>query len=139
MQQRDIIKDQIEQLGKVLGKLTALILGFDGGDILEGINQVVEEFDTELNLDLKKLIGLEQEEFKQSLKDKFQNFEEPLSQLGNLLFEIGNHCGPEGALRQQYLQKALWTFEYINTVSATFSMERMGKIGELKKLLFEPY
>jgi len=140
MQQRDIIKDQIEQLGKVLGKITALILGLKSdGDILGGLEQVAEEFDTELHIDLHKLIALEQLEFQKALAEKFQTFEAPLEQLGDVLFEIGNHCGPEGELRQQYLEKALWTFEYINTISSTFSMERMGKIGELKKLLFEPH
>jgi len=140
MQQRDIIKDQIEQLGKVLGKVTALILGLKSdADILGGIEQVAEEFDTELHIDLHKLIALEQTEFQKALTEKFQNFEAPLEQLGNLLFEIGQQCGPEGELRQQYLEKALWTFGYINTVSSTFSMERMGKMNEVKKLLSEPH
>ena len=140
MQQRDIIKDQIEQLGKVLGKLITLMLGLKGnGDILDNIQQVAEEFDTELHIDLNKLIALEQEEFQKALAEKFQNFEAPLEQLGDLLSEIGQRCGPEGALRQQYLQKALWTYEYINTISATFSMERMGKMSHIKKLLIEPH
>lgn len=134
MQQRDIIKDQIEQLGQVIGKGLALILGLKNeGDILESIDQVAEVFDTELNLDLKKLMLLEQDEFQQVIEEKFQNFEEPLHHLGTLLFEIALHCGPEGELRQVYAQKALWTFNYLNTISATFSMERMEKIKSLKK------
>ena len=140
MQQRDIIKDQIEQLGKVLGKLITLMLGIKGnGNIIGNIEQIAEEFDTELNIDLNKLIALEQDEFQKALAEKFQNFEAPLEQLGDLLFEIGQQCGPEGELRQQYLNKALWTYEYLNTVSSTFSIERMGKMSRVKNELNESH
>jgi len=134
MEQRDLIKDQIEQLGRALGKMITLVLGMDnGGDILKIQKEVAATFDTELKLDFKKLIGLEQKEFQETIKEKFQNQEAVLEQLSALLFDIGKRCGPEGELRQQYLEKALWTLEYINSISDTFSMERLSKINIIKQ------
>ena len=134
MEQRDLIKDQIEQLGRALGKMVTLVLGMDnGGDILGIQKEVAATFDTELKLDFKKLIGLEQKEFQQTIKEKFQNQEAVLEQLSSLLFELGKRCGPEGELRQQYVEKALWTLEYVNSISDTFSMERLGKINIIKQ------
>jgi len=135
MIKRDIIQAQIEQLGKVLGKGLALVLGLNNeGNILN----VVEEIQTilaEQNIDLKKWIRLEQLEYEKALKEKMLNNEQVLEQLGDLLFELGRGCTPEGELRQQYLEKALWTFNYISQISITFSMERLLKIKEIKEAL----
>jgi len=50
MQQRDLIKDQIDQLGKVLGKGIAKILGLGGEeDILSALEEVQKELTTEVN------------------------------------------------------------------------------------------
>lgn len=135
MQQRDIIQDQIEQLGKVLGKGLALILGLKSeGDIIDVLEQVTTTL-LEQEIDLKQLLQLEQLEFEQTLKEKFLAKEPILEQLGDLLFELGKGCAPEGELRQQYLEKALWTFNYINQISITFSMERLMKIKEIKSTI----
>ena len=135
MIKRDIIQAQIEQLGKVLGKGLALVLGLKNeGDILN----VVEEVQTILadqDIDLKKWIRLEQSEYEKALKEKLLNNEQVLEQLGDLLFELGKGCAPEGELRQQYLEKALWTYNYISQVSITFSMERLMIIKEIKQTL----
>lgn len=135
MIKRDIIQAQIEQLGKVLGKGLALVLGLKNeGNIID----VVEEIATvlvEQDIDLKQWILLEQPQFEQALKEKMLDNEQVLEQLGDLLFELGKGCAPEGELRQQYLEKALWTFNYISQISITFSMERLMKIQEIKKVL----
>ena len=134
MIKRDILQAQIEQLGKVLGKGLALILGLknDGNivDVVAEINTILIEQD----IDLKQWIALEQSEYEKALKEKLLDNEQVLAQLGDLLLELGKGCAPEGALRQQYLEKALWTFNYISQISITFSMERLMKIKEIKAI-----
>ena len=134
MIKRDILQAQIEQLGKVLGKGLALILGLknDGNiiDVVAEINTILIEQD----IDLKQWIALEQSEYEKALKEKLLDNEQVLAQLGDLLFELGKGCAPEGKLRQQYLEKALWTFNYISQISITFSMERLMKIKEIKAI-----
>jgi len=134
MVKRDILEAQIEQISKAIGHGLALLLGLDtAGNILTTIDELAAVLHTDVDIDLKKWIGLEQEEFEKVLKEKLHDKEPILEELGDLLFQIGRHCGPEGELRQQYLQKALWTLNYLNQVSITFSMERLAKIKAIKR------
>ncbi len=134
MQQRDLIKDQIDQLGKVFGKGIARILGLDNNDdIVSVLEEVEKELNKELNIDLKEWLNLDQAAYEHALKDRLNNHEQPLELLGNLLFEMGKSCGPEGLLRMQYLEKALWTYTYLHQQSATFSMSRLAIINAIRK------
>ena len=134
MVKRDILQVQIEQIGKAIGHGLALLAGLDtAGNSLIVIDEVATVLDTEVDIDLKKWMGLEQEAFEKVLKEKLHDKESIIERLGDLLFETAKHCGPEGALRQHYLQKALWTFNYLNQVSITFSMDRLAKIRAIKE------
>ncbi len=138
MQQRDLIKDQIDQLGKVFGKGIARILGLDNNEeVFKVLEEVEKELSTELNIDLKKWLNLDQETYEQALKDRLNNQEEPLELLGNLLFEMGKSCGREGMLKKQYLEKALWTYNYLHQQSSTFSMGRLTIINAIQKEIDE--
>lgn len=138
MQQRDLIKDQIDQLGKVFGKGIARILGLDNNEnVLTALEEVERELSTELNIDLKKWLNLDQEAYEQALKDRLTTHEQPLELLGNLLFEMGKSCRPEGMLKKQYLEKALWTYTYLHQQSTTFSMDRLTIINAIQKEINE--
>jgi len=135
MIKRDIIQAQIEQLGKVLGKGLALVLGLKNEGAILNVVEEVQKILADQDIDLKKWIQLEQSEYEKALKDKLLDNEQVLEQLGDLLFELGKGCAPEGELRQQYLEKALWTYNYINQISITFSMERLMIIKDIKSMI----
>jgi len=135
MIKRDIIQAQIEQLGKVLGKGLALVLGLKNEGAILNVVEEVQKILADQDIDLKKWIQLEQSEYETALKDKLLDNEQVLEQLGDLLFELGKGCAPEGELRQQYLEKALWTYNYINQISITFSMERLMIIKDIKSMM----
>ena len=136
MQQRDLIQDQIEQLGKVLGKGIAKILGLDGDqDILKILEEVQTELAAEVDIDLKKLVGLSQVEYELALEEKLKAHEKPLNKLGELLLLMGKGCAPEGELKQLYLEKALWTYTYLDSISSIYSIERLQKIKTISDLI----
>ncbi len=102
-------------------------------DIVSVLEEVEKELNKELNIDLKEWLNLDQAAYEHALKDRLNNHEQPLELLGNLLFEMGKSCGPEGLLRMQYLEKALWTYTYLHQQSATFSMSRLAIINAIRK------
>lgn len=56
MQQRDLLKDQIEQLGRTLGKVIAEFLGLKNqGDTTFALEQVIQNLKTALNFELDHL------------------------------------------------------------------------------------
>ncbi len=71
MLQRDIIKDQIEQLGRVLAKVMGKFFGFkDAGNVQEGITVSKEELIAELDFDVEAVVKLTDEELRQFLVDR---------------------------------------------------------------------
>ena len=69
MQQRDIIKDEIERLGRVLGKLITLVTGSPGGDMnLElRLKEVQDRLRNDLELELDDLLQLSREDLIRTL------------------------------------------------------------------------
>ena len=70
MQQRDIIKDQIEQISRILAKALNELLGFSGGDPNEGIELSQKELESELDINLAEMIKWDQEELNQFLSNR---------------------------------------------------------------------
>ncbi len=59
MIQRDIIKDQLEQLSRVLASILGKMIGIDGGPDPALIVSMKAEIEQELNLDLDELVLLD--------------------------------------------------------------------------------
>ena len=56
MEQRDFLQKQIDQLGRVLGKLLADLIGLQNqGEVSEGIEITSQKLKDELDLDLESL------------------------------------------------------------------------------------
>ena len=60
MERRDLIKDQIEQLGKVLGTIIAGFFGLKSqGKVEQGIEISNEKFKEEMDIDINKILRIE--------------------------------------------------------------------------------
>ncbi|MFT6001004.1 MAG: hypothetical protein ACI81P_003470 [Neolewinella sp.] len=86
MQQRDIIKDEIERLGRVLGKLITLVTGSSGGDMnLElRLKEVQDRLRNDLGLAPDDLLQLSRNDLILKLDD-LQLTPNHLYQLGDFL------------------------------------------------------
>ena len=126
MTQRDLIKDQVEQLGRVLGKITALLLDLDtSGDIEHSILEIENQFNENTGLDLKRTVLLPQNEFETLLETKFQGDENAIDRLANMLWQVGR-------LKKDryYLLKAVVALKFIHKSSPIYSMDRAQKITD---------
>ncbi len=89
MQQRDIIQDQIEQLGRALGKLIANFLGVKSeGNLSVAIQITDTDMLSGLDIDVDRLVQLEANELTEYLESKHLT-DLNLDQLSNYIFEIG--------------------------------------------------
>ena len=135
MEQRDIIKDQIEQVGKAIGKLISKFLNLGPtGNINEAIELTNHQLKDELDIDVEVLLHLEKEALKEFASNK-HFAEKSLETLSDYFRKIGEDKAevfPQEAIR--YFQKAIQFLELSDEVSQMYSFDRMEKRKEIKKL-----
>lgn len=138
MTQRDIIKDQIEQLGRVLGKVTAELLDLDTrGDLNDGIKLVTQQLQNEVDIDLNKLVLMSKEELKSFFANK--NFESvTMDRLADLLVQLGKrNLQLHPTEVEKYFQTALKIYNLADEHSGTFCFAKAEKIKKLKRVLIQ--
>ena len=136
MERRDLIQDEIEQLGRVLGKIVATFLGMKSqGNVQAGMETAEQQLQSHLDLDVNKLLQLEGRD----LIDYLQGLRfttDHLEDLSTYLLESGRDqladCDPEAVLR---VQKAMELLDIADELSKTASLERMGKKSMMEELL----
>ena len=137
MIKRDLIKDQIEQLGKMIGMLIAKFLDLKTlGDIEEAIQITNKELLAKVNLDLDQLVNLTPQEVEASinstnLTDKY------LDQLANYLFEVGLHkkTSEKGENSLQWFKLAQQFLDLADKKTDMITFERMGLRSKIEKEL----
>ncbi len=138
MEQRDLIKDQIEQLGKVLGKLLADFLKMKStGNVSQGIEIVDQQLDSTLDLSLEAVLTRPKRELKEHFLNRNTTAEQ-LETLSDLLKAVGeskleHHPGEARNL----LLKAGELLDIADEITATASFIRMDKKGIIDALLSE--
>jgi hypothetical protein len=137
MKQDDYFLNQIDILGRILGKVLAdLLMLKNQGNILDGIEIAQQQLISELDLDLNEIILLSPEKLIPFLNKKFNFKVENLDKIAEILFKIGVKIKSENTNNtNNYLTSALTIFNYTNTKSSTFSIEKMNKIEKIKSIL----
>lgn len=138
MERRDLIKDEIERLGKVLGKIVADLLNLKAeGNTSEGIEQAREAMQEELDFDIPLLVEMPEGAFLSQISEKENLSLQGMEQLGDILFEMGEGSKRTGDEKEAllYLAKAFAIYEYITKTSATFSLEREEKVNRIETLM----
>lgn len=136
MENRDLLKDQIEQLGKVLAKILSNFLGMKSkGQIMQGIEITNKHLQSELDLDIDKITTLNKKELKAYLEDRkltaghLELLSECLKEIGKGEFERDKNDA------KVKLEKASEILEIADEISKTMSFDRINKRNEIKKLL----
>lgn len=136
MMRRDLIKDQIEQLAKVLGMILSDFLGLKAtGDVEEAIQTINERFQGELDLDIEKIVALHDDELSAYLTSK-ELHEPHLEILAAYLTEIGISRSSETE-KATYLNKAITLLDLADAFSKTFSFDRMNQREQILNTLNE--
>jgi len=138
MEQRDYLKRQIDQLGKVLGEIITELLGLKSGNAsIQGIEDVSQILKDEIDLDLELLLSIEVDELIDFLiTDKGFN-DENLDKLADVFFMISNDLASDSSLRSSFLKRCLIIYEYLEMTQQTYSLERCFKLANIKKSLIK--
>ena len=138
MEQRDYLMRQIEQMGRVLGKILADLIGLkQQGQVSEGMGIVEQTLKSELDIDIYELIKIPVDDFVETLK-KDKNFaDENLDSFADLLFHIAGIFNQKGGNQKakDLFQRSLVIYEYLHETQNTYSFERFNKIQDFKKIL----
>jgi len=134
MEQRDLLKEQIEQLGRAIGKVITGFLGLKAdGNVQKGIDITNQQFKSELDIDIERLLSLNKPELTDYLLTKNIG-ETSIVQLAEYVEMIGE-SQTDNAAKAGAFNSAVNLYEIANAQSATFDMNRQFKINELKRKL----
>ncbi len=134
MNQEDRLKKQIDQLGKVLGRILADILGIKTqADASIGFDSVYQELKTELDLNMDEVLDWPMDELVVKLKTERNYTHAHLELLADILYNLQD--GTNTTRSVELLERALVIYEYIQENDAAYSFERMNKINRIKAYL----
>lgn len=139
MEQEDYIKRQIDQLGRVLGKILSNLIGIKThGQMSEGIEAADQALKTEIGLNIDSLILIPTDSFLAKLLDirKFNdsNFEQ-LAEIMFLIAEEFNVTNTEVGKMKKLYERSLIIYEILDKTSSTYSFDRHSRIEKIRKVL----
>ena len=132
MLQRDYLLKEIEKIASIVNTIRQNIFGGtqNFAITLENTKQILQ---TEINFDLDKFLDFDFEKSNEYICS-FEGFSvENIEMLATCISEIGFRNQNENS--EKYLEKALQLYELCNLKSKTFSIEREGKMSEIKNAL----
>lgn len=128
MEQRDYLKKQFDQLGRVLGKMLAILLELKTqGKVEETLAVYMESFIENVNLDIDELLLIEDADFIAELTRNKCFSNESLLTLAEIFLNIANTC--ELAMSPKLYLKSLVIYEYLQNIESVFSTD----CGRLKR------
>lgn len=133
MEQRDLIKDQLELFGKAISKIFAEFLGFKHqGNTALGIEHANQQFITNLDIDIDKILSFSKQELSNYILEK--KIPPPyLEMLIDYVIEMGKHTiTTDKSKGINMLQQAQEMYKVLDTLSNTYSFERSQKEEEIK-------
>lgn len=126
MEQRDLLKDQIEQMGKVLAAILSEFLGLKSkGKVQQGLEISNKRLQSELEIDIEQLKVDDEQAIRAYIKDR-QLTEVHLELLSEYLVEIGK-IKSTATETISYLKQAIRLLEMADGISKTLSFERIEK------------
>ncbi|WP_116109046.1 hypothetical protein [Lewinella sp. IMCC34191] len=136
MEKRDLLKDEIERFGRVIGQILASFIGLrQKGDLTEAVRATNERLKRELDLDIDKLLTCNKTEL-EAYVDANQLTDDHLTTLSAYLEEAGlaiRESRKEAA--DSYIQTAIFLLDIVDERSTTLSLDRVSKRNELQDLL----
>jgi hypothetical protein len=138
VEQRDLLKDQIEQLGKVLAEILSDFLRLKSkGELSEGFAIANQRLQIELNIDIKKVTTLSQVELKIYLVDRKLTAEH-IEVLSYYLKELGLAVIKTDTEKAKlYLEQAISLLDAADDISNMLSFDRIDKKKAIESMLQE--
>lgn len=140
MEQEDYLKRQIDQLGRVLGKILADLIGLRShGQASNGIEAADQALKNELNLNINELTSIPNAKFISTLlegrKLSHANFEQ-LADILFLLAEEPDHGDTVSGKKKELYERSFILYEHLDRTSLTYSFDRHCKIEKIKSSIW---
>lgn len=133
MEQQDYLKRQIDQLGRVLGKIFSDLLGLKSqGQIDDGIEITNQALKDELDLDIQKLLDIQTDDFIDTLKIEKSLTNDNLDKLAEILLLIADNRQTDN---KKLYEKCLTIYAYLEKDENIYSLDRQWKIERIKNVL----
>lgn len=136
MEQSDYLKRQIDQLGLVLAKLLASILGLPQKEIpantLAEIDRVLQN---ELSLNTKTIAASPKSGFAEMLKTDKGASDESISLLADLIMMVADNMPDDAADKKLLYEQSLAMYEFLRKNETTFSFGNWLSVDFLKEKL----
>lgn len=131
MEHRDLIKEQIEQIGRVLGRLLADFFSMKTeGDLDLAIEETNAQLKSELDLDIDQLIHFSSEDLaKYILERKFRDTD--IEKLANYFYEIGQFRKSNAQPSAPYFKTAQALLAINDSFSKTITFERIALLQKI--------
>jgi hypothetical protein len=133
MKQDDFVLKQIDLLGKILGKIISDLLNIkNNSEIFDVYQFVSENLKKELNLELDVLLDLDENELLALLTIENHFDTNNIEKIADLFYLLGKNSSLQKT--DLCLQKSLQLLNYVNSISNTYSFERINKISRILSL-----
>lgn len=133
MEQQDHLKKQIDQLGRVLGKILSDLLGLKNqGQINDGVETTSQAINGALDLDIQDLLDIPTDNFIDTLKNQKNLTNDHLDKLAEILLLIAENQQDDN---KKLYEKCLAIYEHLLKVENIYSLDRQWKIQRIKNVL----
>ncbi len=135
MEQRDYLQKQIDQLGLVLTKLLADLVGLKiTVPINAKIEATIQNLKNELNIDFDEIINMPKESLIEILKERKLSSSH-IQTLADILCILSEQKTYSEEKRKNAYERILLMYEYTIKTSSSLSLDVYNKIEKTKKLL----
>lgn len=129
LEKRDLIKDEIEKIGRMIGRIMEYMLGKNSEpDNIEFLKQATQQLQGTLDIDLENLLQSTNENFIDQVSTRFHHDEAAMDQFADLLLTFADKHKKRKKLFQA---KARTLLVHIQDQSIVFSIDRQFKIEAL--------
>jgi len=138
LEQRDYLQKQIDQLGRVLGKIFSDLLGLKSqGLVDEGISFAEQALKNEIDLDLAELSTILPEDLIYTLTITKHFSNENLNLLAEIFYIIADQKqmnSKDDSKSIELYNKCLIIFEHLNNSETTYSFDRNAKMERIRQM-----
>lgn len=131
MEQQDYLKKQIDQLGRILGKVFSDLLGLkNSGEINEIVESMDETLKNELDFDVQYLLDVPTDHFINLLTVERNVRADNLEKLAEIFLLIAEHRQTDS---KKLHEKSLLLYTYLEKLEDIYNLNRKWRIDKLKK------
>ena len=139
MEQRDYLKKQIDQAGKVLEKMLADLLGFKSqAQLTERVEATRKALHDQLDIDTEALMNIPSVDLLQILEIEKKLSKENMGKLADIWLLMADREQMKSKLQATIYEKCLTIYEYLEKVENSASFDRHLKIIRIKNALTIP-